>query len=96
MEVPEFDLFARIENLERLVGAAHPSTRDESDFAMHVLELAFIARAIRYPSVARRATDTALQKLRDLDFNDPWLDLLAADLIEICEALEKKLSSPVI
>ena len=96
MEVPEFDLFARIENLEKVVAEAHPSTRDESDFAMHVLELSFIARAIRYPAIAKRATDTALQKLRDLDFNDPWLDLLAADLLEICEALEKRLSAPVV
>ncbi len=96
MEVPEFDLFARIENLERVVGEARPSATDASNLAMHVFDLAFIARAIYHPSIARTSRDDALQKLRDLDFNDPWLDLLAADLIEICEALEKKLSSPVI
>lgn len=94
MEVPEFDLFARIENLERAVGEAHPSTSDAPDLATHVFDLAFIARAIYFPGIAS-SKDSALRKLRELDFNDPWLDLLAADLLEICEAMEQKLSRPV-
>ena len=95
MEVSEFDLFTRIENLERAVGEAPLSARDASDLATHAFELSFIARAIHYPSTASRSKDNALRKLREVDFNDHWLDLLAADLLKICEALEKKLSRPV-
>ncbi len=95
MEVPEFDLFARIENLERAVGVAPLSARDASSLAMHAFELSFIARAIYYPSIARRSKDNALRRLRELDFDEHWLNLLAADLLKICEALEEKLASPV-
>ncbi len=94
MEVPEFDLFTRIENLEKAVGEAPLSASDAPNLAMHAVELSFIARAIYHPSIAS-SKDSALRKLRELDFNDPWLDLLAADLLEICEAMEKKLSRPV-
>ncbi|MEE8353216.1 MAG: hypothetical protein V3S10_02070 [Dehalococcoidales bacterium] len=96
MEVPEFDLFARIENLERAVGEAPLSAGDSSNLAMHAFELSFIARAIYYPSIARDGKESALRKLRELDFNEHWLDLLAADLLKVCEALEKKLSRPVV
>ena len=96
MEVPEFDLFARIENLERVVAETHPFATDTSNCAPYVSDLSFIARAIYHPSIAARNRDDALRKLRELDFNDPWLDLLAADLLEICEALEKRLSAPVV
>ncbi len=95
MEVPEFDLFARIENLERAVGEAPLSAGDASHLAMHAFELSFAARAIHYPFDARRSKDSQLRKLRDVDFNERWLDLLAADLLKICEALEKQLSRHV-
>lgn len=95
MEVPEFDLFARIENLERVVAEAYPVATDASNCAPYVSDLSFIAGAIYHPDIAKSNRDSALQKLRELDFNDPWLDLLAADLLEICETLEKRLSAPV-
>ncbi len=91
MEVPEFDLLARIENLEMAVGEAHLSAGDASNLAMHAFNLSFAAHAIHYPSDATRSRDSHLRKLIDVDFNERWLGTLAADLLKICEALEKQL-----
>ncbi len=95
MEVPEFDLFARIENLERAVREGPLSARDASHLAMHAFELSFIARAIHYPSDARRSKDGQLRKPREVDFNERWLNDLAADLLKICDVLERQLGTRV-
>ena len=62
---------------------------------MYVFDLSFIARAIYRPSIMLEHKDSALNKLKEASFDNHWLDLLATDLLEICEAMEKKLTSPV-
>ena len=91
MEVPEFDLLARIENLEMAVGEAHLSAGEASNLAMHAFNLSFAAHAIHYPCPAGRSRDSRLRKLIDVDCNERSLGTLAADLLKICEALEKQL-----
>ncbi len=91
MEVPEFDLLARIENLEMAVGEARLSAGEASNLAMHAFNLSFVAHAIQYPSEVARGKDSHRRKPTDVDFNERCLGTPAADLLKICEALEKQL-----
>ncbi len=91
MVVPEFDLLARIENLEMAVAEAHLPAGGVSDLAMHAFNLSFAAHAIHYPCPAGGSKDSHLRELVDVDFNERWLVALEADLLKICEALEKQL-----
>ena len=91
MVVPEFDLLGRIENLEMAVAEAHLPAGDVSDLAMHAFNLSFAAHAIHYPSPAGGSKDSHLREPIDVDFNERWLVALEADLLKICEALEKQL-----
>lgn len=88
MEVPEFDLFKRIENIEQRTKG--PLTiRDASIIGFLGLECAYLAMSIHAPKLARKYKDNLIGKLKKMDFDKQWLALLEEDLLNLCEVVEK-------
>jgi hypothetical protein len=88
MEVPEFDLFKRIENLEQRT-KGELTIRDASMLGLLSLESAYLAMSLHAPQLARKYKDNLLGKLKKMGFNKQWLDLLEADFLDLCEGVEK-------
>lgn len=88
MEVPEFDLFKRIENLEQRT-KGELTIRDVSILSLLGLEIAFAAMSLHAPQFVRKYKDDFLRKLKEMGFNKQWLDILEEDFLDICEGVEK-------
>ena len=88
MEVPEFDLFERIENLEQRA-KGELTVREASIVGLLGLETAYLAMSLHAPKLARKYKDDLLGKLKKMDFNEQWLALLEEDFLNLCESVEK-------
>lgn len=88
MEIPEFDLFKRIENLEQRA-KGELTIRDASIIGFLALETAYLAMSLHAPKLARKYKDDLLGKLKKMDFNEQWLALLEEDFLNLCESAEK-------
>ena len=88
METPEFDLFKRIENLEKRTGG-QLTIRDISILSLLGFEMAYTAMSMHAPQYARKYKDNFLGKLKEFGFNKQWLDILEEDFLNLCEGFEK-------
>lgn len=86
-EIPEFDLFSRLEKLEkeRKVGL---SPRDSAVLGTFSMCTAFFALGLQVPESARKYKDDTLDNLRKLHFKDESLRILKTLLTDICDKVE--------
>jgi len=78
MEVPEFDIFKRLEVLEKKTWKV--STLDALIVALVALDLAFVIVSYDHPESAREWRDDIIAKLQKGGLSRHWLDLISEDL----------------
>lgn len=82
---PEWQFFARLEKLEAL----KPTAEDGRILAMEAFVIAFIALARHRPTIARKAKDLLIARLKKLGLTAGLLGQLERDLLEICDEVEQ-------
>lgn len=80
MEVPEFDIFKRLETLEKKTLGVSPS--DAAIIALVALELAFSIICQDQPESAREFKDSLIAKLQDGKLSKYLLNLISEDLTD--------------
>jgi hypothetical protein len=89
MSTAEWDIFARIENLEQDIKAAKPTVKDANIVSMFAFGLAFGAVAVRMPDQARGIKDSYLGYLKASGLSPKMLDILEQAMLEACDMAEK-------
>lgn len=85
--IPEYDLFSRLEKLEKETKVGL-SPRDSTVLGTFSMLTAFLALGFQVPEFARRYKDDTLDQLRKLHFNDKHLRMLERLLTDLCDGLE--------
>ncbi len=86
METPEWDIFDRLEKVEKL----RPALADAAKLGTAGFLLSFIYMAGKYPSKARKLKDMVITWLKQAELSTKALDLIEKRLIIICEEVEKQ------
>jgi hypothetical protein len=88
---PEWNLFERLEELEKIVGQTGGATlRETFVLASQAYFLTFTSWATRIPTEARRNKDLLISDLKRLDVNMEVVASIENTLTKICEMVEDK------
>jgi len=90
MNVPEFDLFKRIESLEEKT-KGQLTAQDAAILAAISLEVAFRSAILHVPQHAREYKDNILGVLKRMGLNRKLVDILEEDFASLSNALEQQL-----
>lgn len=89
----EWDIFERLEELEKAVGEVRDvNLRDVYVLASWALFYCFLSLAGNFPRSARRQKDILISALKKQGVNTKVVENIESDLIKICERAEKELS----
>ena len=91
METPEFDTFKKIEDLEEHFKGT-PAEKDALILAVASLETAFITASMQAPTYARQYKDQLLASLKQVGLSSKWYDAIQADLLAMCDHLDRTMN----
>ncbi len=87
MDIPEFELFKRMESLEQKTEGDF-SLKDTFIVSMLAFEASYCAMAMHSPQNARKNKDLLIGKLKEMEFSKQWQDILEEELLVLCEHFE--------
>jgi hypothetical protein len=86
METPEWDLFERIEKLEKL----EPTLDRVGILSLGTFELLFIHVAAEHPSFARHYKDLVVSAFKKSSISTEVVEVLHEFMLRVCEDCEKQ------
>ena len=90
MEMPEFDIFKRIENLEAKFGNEAFNIKDAIIISVISMRTSFLTMCVNYPQNSRLLKDQLIAALKQSGLSKIWIENIQEDLLNICNLVDRK------